>query len=145
MLSKIFVYGTLHDNPGNRYSRFLEQNAKYIGVATRKGKLFNIGRYPGAVESLNPDDMIKGYLYSTDNMETLLSKLDEYEGYEKSYPAHSLFIRKKVLVADKKNKKHWAWMYLYNKDVSKKKEIDEGDFFTYRLKNNRKAALHRQL
>ncbi len=132
MINKIFIYGTLHHSMGNRYSRFLERNAQYMGVATKKGKLFNIGRYPGAVKSHNPEDKIKGYLYSVEDIEHLLNTLDEYEGYDKSSPNQSLFKRERVLVEDKNNKKHLAWIYWYNKPTDEKKEIDRGDFLAFR-------------
>jgi gamma-glutamylcyclotransferase (GGCT)/AIG2-like uncharacterized protein YtfP len=145
MINKIFVYGTLHDNPGNRYSRFLERNANYMGVATKKGKLFSLGHYPGAVKSHNPNDKIKGYLYSVENIEYLLKTLDEYEGFDKSSPGHSLFIREKAIVEDRKNKKHIAWIYWYNKATNEKKEIEKGDFFAFKEKKGKSRRMLKEL
>jgi gamma-glutamylcyclotransferase (GGCT)/AIG2-like uncharacterized protein YtfP len=141
MINKIFIYGTLHDNPGNKYSRILERNAHYLGIASKKGKLFYIGRYPGAVKSDNRDDKIKGYLYSIEDIDYILNTLDEYEGYDKSSPGRSLFIREKVMVEDRKNKKHWAWIYWYNKATSEKKEIDNGDFLAFKVRNDNKKSV----
>ena len=46
----LFVYGTLRD-PQNQVAQFLKSNADFYAEGYFHGKLFDLGDYPGAIES----------------------------------------------------------------------------------------------
>jgi gamma-glutamylcyclotransferase (GGCT)/AIG2-like uncharacterized protein YtfP len=79
-LLHLFVYGTLRRGCDNRYARLLAEQGRFVGVARIPGRLYDLGSYPGAVASDQPDQWIHGEVFSVDN--ALLTALDEYEGAE---------------------------------------------------------------
>ncbi len=76
----LFVYGTLRRGSENQFARQLAEQGRFIGVARVPGRLYNLGSYPGAVASDQPDEWIRGEIFSVDSV--LLAALDEYEGAE---------------------------------------------------------------
>lgn len=129
-LSKLFVYGTLRNNYGHKLYDILRDNFELIGKAVIKGKLFDIGRYPGAVIGKSDNNKIIGELYQARNSEAIgpaLRKLDKYEGYD-AQDSSSEYIRKRKFVRLKNGKKVLSWVYLYNRPVKNKRLIESGDY-----------------
>jgi gamma-glutamylcyclotransferase (GGCT)/AIG2-like uncharacterized protein YtfP len=79
-LHHLFVYGTLRRGSSNQFARLLAEQGQFMGVARVPGRLYELGRYPGAVASDQPDEWIHGEIFSIDD--ALLAALDEYEGSE---------------------------------------------------------------
>jgi gamma-glutamylcyclotransferase (GGCT)/AIG2-like uncharacterized protein YtfP len=79
-LPYLFVYGTLRRGCDNQFARLLAERGQCVGVARVPGRLYDLGSYPGAVASDQPDEWIHGELFSLDD--ALLTSLDEYEGAE---------------------------------------------------------------
>jgi gamma-glutamylcyclotransferase (GGCT)/AIG2-like uncharacterized protein YtfP len=81
----LFVYGTLRRGSNNEFARMLADRAQFTGSARVLGRLYDFGRYPGAVscdESSNPSGhWIKGEVWRVDDPGLLFS-LDDYEGAE---------------------------------------------------------------
>ena len=59
----------------------LSERGQLICSARIAGRLYDFGRYPGAVKSDQAEDWLHGELYRLDDLE-LLPVLDEYEGPE---------------------------------------------------------------
>jgi gamma-glutamylcyclotransferase (GGCT)/AIG2-like uncharacterized protein YtfP len=76
----LFVYGTLRRGCDNQFARLLAEQGRFVGVARVPGRLYDLGSYPGAVASDQPDEWIHGEVFSLDD--ALLTALDEYEGAE---------------------------------------------------------------
>ena len=116
----LFVYGTLRSGLQHPEANWLSEHSERIGEATAKGKLFRIGRYPGLVESDNGN--VAGELRALENPETILERLDVYEGV-----AQREYHRKEadVILAGKLTK---AWVYYYLGDTSDLRWIPSGDF-----------------
>ncbi len=129
MIRKLFVYGSLH-TASNPFHRLLKQKAKKIGEGAASGSLYFIGRYPGAVMSKD-GKKIYGTIFLIEDIQ-VFKELDKYEEYNPLHPEHSLFIRKAVIVTDEQGKKHRAWIYIYNKDVSGKRLIKGGNYRQFR-------------
>ena len=137
MLSKLFVYGTLN-TPSNKFSKILKESSISLGEGEIEGRLYDIGNYPGVIED-SSGHLVKGEIYRLKNLK-VLKDLDNYEDFDSKNPTNSLFIRKALIVIDKKGKTHRAWVYLYNKSMDAKKIIKHGDYKKYKNKK-RKLAL----
>jgi gamma-glutamylcyclotransferase (GGCT)/AIG2-like uncharacterized protein YtfP len=79
-LAHLFVYGTLRRGLENKFARLLAERGQFIGDSRVPGRLYHLGRYPGAVPSDQPGEWIHGEVFSVDA--ELLAALDEYEGPE---------------------------------------------------------------
>ena len=112
MNDKLFVYGTLLDED-NKYGVYLRDNSKFYSQGTVKGKLYNIGEYPGAVLLPNNEDAIYGIILKMDDPETALELIDIYEGFGEGHQQPNEFIR--ILTdADTENGPVTCWIYVYN-------------------------------
>ena len=126
----LFVYGT--------FCRGLSRNtvlkdSVYLGIASCKGKLIDIGFYPALIQG---DEKVVGEVYKIDP-EVLLTKLDEIEGYSKNSEAGSLYIRGKTLATlfstgDNVD----VSLYYFNKAPKKYPPISCGDYRRYLLDQN---------
>jgi gamma-glutamylcyclotransferase (GGCT)/AIG2-like uncharacterized protein YtfP len=125
----LFVYGTLLKNSGHPMAEFISKNAKLLGKATLRGKLFLVDYYPGSIVSKNKNERVKGEVYGFESVENFFHKLDEYEEFDPQNPEKSEFIRKKVDVELLKNHENLkVWTYLYNFPTQFLTPIVSGDF-----------------
>lgn len=100
----VFVYGSLRRGSTNAMSvRF--PNSKYVGVATVKGRLFDLGDYPAL--QLDDDSTVCGEAYEVDD--ELLKVLDDFE-------SSSDYYRKEVDVSIN-SQSRVAWIYLPSSDL----------------------------
>jgi gamma-glutamylcyclotransferase (GGCT)/AIG2-like uncharacterized protein YtfP len=129
MINKLFIYGSLLET-GNEFGRYLKQHATYYKPGKFKGKLYDIGEYPGAI--YQPDgDFVHGSIVTLNNIAEALKILDDYEGYGDDQLQPNLFIRKLITITtDAKPVK--CWVYLYNHPVSQHKQIYSGDYLAYK-------------
>lgn len=116
MVEFLFVYGTLLD-PKNQVAKFLQSNAEFYADGYFHGKLYDLGEYPGAVESNNPEDKVYGSVFVLEKSETVLRMLDEYEETGDQFAEPNEFIRTKTEIVVGKNEKLLCWIYLYNRST----------------------------
>ena len=120
---KIFIYGTL-----KKYAQFSNLiragKIKRIGKGRIQAKLYDFGEYPGAVGGKG--SYVYGEVYEIADIDRVLSLLDEYEEFNSTKPASSLFIRKtsKVLMED--GEETFAFTYFYNREIGKARVIPNG-------------------
>lgn len=78
----LFVYGTLRADLAHPMARVVGTYAVLIGRAYFRGKLFDVGEYPGAVASPSPSDRVVGELHRIEpgQQAALLAELGRYEG-----------------------------------------------------------------
>jgi gamma-glutamylcyclotransferase (GGCT)/AIG2-like uncharacterized protein YtfP len=100
------------------------KEARYVGSGRVRGKLYNLGEYPGAVE----DDVgfVYGDVYEISNMDEVLPRLDEYEGFNRDKREESLFIRKVIEVFMDDGSTLKASVYIYNGRVREEDLIPDG-------------------
>ena len=101
----LFVYGTLRRTAsGGRHP--LLRSARLVGAATMAGRLFDLGRYPGAVRDPGDRRRIFGELYEIPDAAAgpTLRTLDEYEGPE--------FVRRRAYVRLRDGTRRAAWTYV---------------------------------
>lgn len=109
----LFVYGTLRRGSRHPSARLLAENADWLGLADFRGRLFDLGAYPGAAPSPDPAHRVLGDLYRLNAPATLLPLLDRYEEFGKAFPEPNEFIRSLQPVRFKGCALK-AWIYLYN-------------------------------
>jgi gamma-glutamylcyclotransferase (GGCT)/AIG2-like uncharacterized protein YtfP len=116
----LFVYGTLRSAFRNPYARLLAQESVLLGPARLRGRLYQLGNYPGMLAPLAPQDWVTGELYQISTAPGLLSKLDEYEGPE--------FERVLARAHRSGRSPVKTWVYLFRGQVSEDQLIASGDY-----------------
>jgi gamma-glutamylcyclotransferase (GGCT)/AIG2-like uncharacterized protein YtfP len=120
----LFVYGTLRSEMHDPLHRLLEKQAFLIGAGTFQGKLYDLGRYPGAVRSRGKNDRVFGEIYRLSEPQRAFKILDAYEGRR--------FKRKKRTIHPVNGENITAWIYLYTGSVTGRRLIASGDYVQYR-------------
>lgn len=91
-----------------------------LGRARMRGRLYQIGRYPGMKLSMRPDEWVIGELYRLRDPGRTLAILDGYEGSE--------FDRAPSLAILENARPVRCLVYLYNRPASEQRRIFSGDF-----------------
>ncbi|MEO8885190.1 MAG: gamma-glutamylcyclotransferase family protein [Mucilaginibacter sp.] len=130
MINKLFIYGSLLETD-NEFGRYLKQYAVYFKPGKFKGKLYDVGEYPGAITYPAGDYFVHGSIVILNNITEALKRLDDYEGYGDDQLQPNLFIRK-LLTITTDDKAVKCWVYLYNHQISQLKQIYSGDYLSYK-------------
>jgi gamma-glutamylcyclotransferase (GGCT)/AIG2-like uncharacterized protein YtfP len=139
----LFVYGSLRSGFQSPAYEYISRFFAFAGNAKVKGKLFDLGPYPGGVPSTD-DSYIIGELYTIKNepeFSWAMGQLDDYEGISVEPGETQLYKRELVDVFMDDNSSAFAWIYWYNGSVEGKPLIESGDLIQYlREKNNTSAT-----
>jgi pyruvate carboxylase len=120
----LFVYGTLRSQMNDPLHRLLEKHAVLVATGSFQGKLYDLGRYPGAIPSHGKTDRVLGEIYRFSESQRALEILDEYEGHR--------FKRQRVTIVQENGKSIPCWIYLYARSVRHRARISSGDYIRYR-------------
>lgn len=126
----LFVYGTLLDK-GNEFAAYLNNNCSFYAKGKFKGRLYDIGEYPGAVADGNSPDYVYGSIVLIHNTTTVLKQLDDYEGFGDDQVQPNLFIRE-LMAVETDERSIDCWIYLYNLPVEGLVLIESGDYLQYK-------------
>ncbi|HVV55722.1 MAG TPA: gamma-glutamylcyclotransferase family protein [Mucilaginibacter sp.] len=126
MNNLLFVYGSLLDED-NKYGLYLRANSKFFSAAKVRGKLYDIGEYPGAVLSPDDDEYVHGTIFRLNDPVSVLPIIDLYEGFGADQPKPNEFIRIQAL-AEAENGTPTCWVYIYNLPVNGLPVIGEGRY-----------------
>lgn len=107
----------------------IDSKLTYIGRGSIQGSLFDLGLYPAAVPA--PDGNIWGEVYDMAEPATVLSALDEIEGYRHDDPDRSLYRRQQADVALPDGSHAPAWVYFYNAPLGRAPRIASGDYIEH--------------
>ena len=130
MSEHVFFYGTLM-SPFNRPGRQrVDPKLNYTGRGTIKAALFDLGIYPAAVPA-DDQSMVWGEVYETSDTASVLSSLDEIEGYRPTEPDRSLYTRTLTDVTLEDGRVHKAWAYFYNAPLGRAQRILSGDYLEH--------------
>lgn len=124
-MNRLFVYGTLRSGLQHPAHAFISRYFTLLCAATVKGKLYDLGEYPGAVPS-HENEFITGELYQLTNelqFTEAFTQLDNYEGLLAEPP---LFRREQVTVF-LSDSIDTAWIYWYNHGLNENVCIESGD------------------
>lgn len=110
----LFTYGTLMR--GYALHPVLARGATFLGEARVRGRLLDLGRYPGLVDG---SGTVRGELYRIDDPE-LLAAIDREEGYN--------FQRRRAMVTLVAGGRRQAWLYRYRGPRARATPIPDGDY-----------------
>ena len=120
------MYGTLLG--GRRPAAIARAAARLaaLGPATVRGRLYDLGEYPGLV--LDPAaDEVHGTILTVPD-DGVLAALDAYEGFEPGHPDRSLFVRTRVEATLGDGQAHECFVYVYNRDPAGAPRIVDGRY-----------------
>jgi gamma-glutamylcyclotransferase (GGCT)/AIG2-like uncharacterized protein YtfP len=126
MNNLLFIYGTLL-NENNEYAVYLKNHSRFHSYGRIKGKLYDIGEYPGAVLSSSGEDYIYGSILELDNPEDVFPVIDNYEGYGNDQSLPNEFIRITASV-EAPSATINCWVYVYNLPIERLKLIKNGRY-----------------
>ena len=128
MTDYLFIYGTLMPSEADDEIAHVVKRLRRIGTAYVRGRLYNLGEYPGAVIDHSANTSIHGELVELPADKTTLDALDRYEEFYPSRPQESLFVRKKVKIRLANGRKVEGWMYVYNRNPGNAPVIKGGNY-----------------
>jgi predicted GNAT family N-acyltransferase/gamma-glutamylcyclotransferase (GGCT)/AIG2-like uncharacterized protein YtfP len=128
----LFVYGTLRRATNRPVHRLLAQKGKFLGMGTFRGKLYDFGRFPGAIPSTQISDRVVGEIYRLKDTRKVFQWLDDYEG--------RLFRREQRTVLTRGGRKISAWIYLCVGLMPSAKLIRNGDYLAASQKEKPSSA-----
>ena len=113
---KVFVYGSLKRGFYNYYGRLdgTRGYAKFLGEATTKGKMYNLGHFPAV--NIDEEGTIHGEVFEVD--ENVVRALDLLEGYPTFYN------RTKVPLSSGDQ----AWIYHIERELPEDQHIPSGEW-----------------
>jgi gamma-glutamylcyclotransferase (GGCT)/AIG2-like uncharacterized protein YtfP len=121
-LRRMFVYGTLMSTAGGAYGQAarsrLKREAPERQAAVMRGRLFELGRYPGLTDSADAHDEVHGQLLELTDPAATMHWLDEYEAISTDPDTDNEYARvvRSVRLAD--GAAVTAWVYLYQRPVT---------------------------
>lgn len=124
----LFVYGTLRPDFPNPLARRLKTQARFLGMGSVPGALYDCGWYPGAVFQPASRTRVVGEVFAIKHADRLLAQLDHYEGTaEPSNP----FRRVPVKVRLERGGTVDAWTYEMTAFPPRRRLIESGDFMAH--------------
>jgi gamma-glutamylcyclotransferase (GGCT)/AIG2-like uncharacterized protein YtfP len=126
----VFFYGTLMA-PFNRPGRQrITSKLTSKGRGTIRAALFDLGIYPAAIPA-DDNSTVWGEVYETSDAQSVLSVLDEIEGYRPNEPDRSLYTRVLTDVTLEDGRVEKAWAYFYNAPLGQAQRIESGDYLAH--------------
>ena len=123
----LFVYGTLRKGfPSHQILQRL--HARLLGRGHVRGRLFDLGKYPGAVENADEGEFVSGEVYRLPRAAMALRVLDRYEGFDPLKPQFNEFVRKETIVTLKRGREIRAWIYWLRNTRAAGRRILRGDY-----------------
>lgn len=123
----LFVYGTLLRDSPHPMARFLETRSRFLGEATVRGRLYDLGDYPGMLEPLNSEDWVRGELIELNEPEKTMLELDRYEGCFPEHPQPYVFERKLEEIVGSEGIVP-GWVYWFRGKADEERRIGSGDY-----------------
>jgi gamma-glutamylcyclotransferase (GGCT)/AIG2-like uncharacterized protein YtfP len=131
--SLLFVYGTLRPCSNTAMARWLASEARYVGPARVRGRLYDLGYYPGLRCARSTRDWVLGDLYALRCVAKALRALDRYEGLSRGR-AGARFVRTRTAVVVQHGARRAcfrrcvAWLYAYRLPVPQRAAVCSGDY-----------------
>ena len=120
--SLLFVYGTLRPFVDIEMAKWLRGAARYVGAATTRGRLYDLGAYPGMRLARGCHERVVGDIYRVTNPR-VFRVLDRYERE---------FVRARCVVKLERGTCGVAWAYRYRHAVVGARRIASGDYRLHR-------------
>jgi gamma-glutamylcyclotransferase (GGCT)/AIG2-like uncharacterized protein YtfP len=131
-MSHLFVYGTLRpdasDPLGRRARQRLSAEGGPVGTAHVRGRLYDLGRYPGLWTGPGPARRVTGHVIRLDSPQKTFAWLDQYEGGE--------YARRRETVALACCDPLECWLYALRR-MPEARLLDSGDWLLGRTLGTR--------
>jgi gamma-glutamylcyclotransferase (GGCT)/AIG2-like uncharacterized protein YtfP len=128
MTHHLFVYGTLSPQHAPPEIAATVRRLRPVGAASVRGRLYDLGEYPGAILSKSSRSVIRGEVFELPSDAQTLSSLDNYEGFEPGKPSSSLFVRRIWPVVMDDGTRLRCWVYVYNGDTRRALPVQSGRY-----------------
>ncbi|MEM1123934.1 MAG: gamma-glutamylcyclotransferase family protein [Bacteroidota bacterium] len=140
----LFVYGSLMSGITSPIATYLKENSRFIGEGWVKGRLYDMGNYPGLVTDESTNTKVIGHIFQLDDPNEMLPNLDHYEciGSDFSEPHQ---YRRETISVKTANQTFSCWAYLYNWDTQNLALIESGNYLQYFKENQRYQDFVRSL
>ncbi|HEU4617111.1 MAG TPA: gamma-glutamylcyclotransferase family protein [Gammaproteobacteria bacterium] len=125
----LFVYGTLRPFMHGAMARRLRAAGEHLGAGAVRGRLYDLGPYPGLVDPRAPREWVIGDLYRLATPAATLRLLDRYEGAHARARTPKFMRVERIVRLSGRNVA--AWIYLYRRSVAKLVRIRGGDYLCY--------------
>lgn len=122
----LFAYGTLLDGVRPAAIARAAERLAALGPATVRGRLYDLGEYPGLVLDAAASEVHGTILAVPDD--GVLAALDAYEGFEPDRPDRSLFVRRGVTATLLEGRALDCLVYVYNRDPAGAPVIASGRY-----------------
>ena len=129
MTDLVFFYGTLMSGFQRPGPAPLDRVLVPIGRGWISAALFDLGIYPAAIPAT--DTRVWGEVHQMMDTDSVLSALDEIEGYSVSEPDASLYTRVETHVTLPDGLPVKAWVYFYNAPLGRAERIESGDYLEH--------------
>jgi gamma-glutamylcyclotransferase (GGCT)/AIG2-like uncharacterized protein YtfP len=132
MREYLFLYGTLIPTRANNEMSDVVRQLRRIGRGYARGRLYDLGEYPGAILDPASEIKITGEVFEITNKQDVLASLDSYEEFDSTNLQGSLFVRTQTLVALSDGRELKCWLYVYNKNPGAAPLIVSGNYDKYK-------------
>jgi len=116
MREYLFAYGTLQAAHAPQQIVSLLEKLRFVGAASARGVLYDLGDYPGAVLDPSSGHKVFGMVYEVLDIANTLPELDRYEEFDPQAPSESLFVRVLQPVELESGQMLPCWIYSFNRD-----------------------------
>jgi len=83
-----------------------------LGAASMAGRLYDLGDYPGMVDTSDPAQIVHGEIIELHAPDVTFPWLDHYEGIDHEHP-HLSDYERKILGVSINGRSTSAWVYIY--------------------------------
>lgn len=129
MTDLVFFYGTLMTGFRRPGRARLDHALKPVGRGWIYAALFDLGIYPAAIPA--HDTRVWGEVHRMLDVDSVLTMLDEIEGYSSTEPDASLYTRAEIPVTLEDGNVADAWVYFYNAPLGRAERIESGDYLEH--------------
>src|ERR1700721_4117067 len=136
----LFVYGTLSPRHAPLEIAATVRRLRPGGQASVRGRLYDLGEYPGAVLSGKSRSVIRGEVFELPGDRSTLTSLDDYEGFEPNNRSSSLFLRRAWPVTMDDGKKLRCWVDVYNGNMKDAQPLRNGRYSRRRTSRRSTSA-----
>jgi gamma-glutamylcyclotransferase (GGCT)/AIG2-like uncharacterized protein YtfP len=124
----LFLYGTLLADGAPDEVIGALKSLRRIGPAHVRGRLYDLGEYPGAILAPSSKTLIRGEIFELPATPAILKTLDDYEEFDAANKEASLFIRTKAKAKLQDGSQVDCWIYVYNDDPGTAPLLADGTY-----------------
>jgi gamma-glutamylcyclotransferase (GGCT)/AIG2-like uncharacterized protein YtfP len=128
MSQYLFAYGTLRPGLAPAHIADLAAKLRPMGEGHIRGKLYDLGGYPGAVPDASATNRIVGTVMELPDDPEILRRLDAYEECDPLAPDTSEYVRELQRVELATGGSLDCWFYRYNWKPDELRAIASGDW-----------------